>query len=127
MAKKKWNMTCPKCGKTVQYWPNCSESTCPDYHNSVPAQEEDDVISRMGNQGDLRMIKGRSNIAIEDMSLDEKANHILEVLGFVERYADDDMVRAALIDAGYVIEQLQLALQRRIKMIGECYGNQNQD
>ena len=73
------------------------------------------------------MIKGRSNIAIEDMSLDEKANHILEVLGFVERYTDDDMVRAALIDAGYVIEQLQLTLQGRIKMIGECYGNQNQD
>lgn len=52
------------------------------------------------------MIKGRSNIAIEDMSLDEMANHMLEVLGFVERYADNELIEAALIDAGYVIEQL---------------------
>ena len=59
------------------------------------------------------MIKGRSNIAIEDMTLDEKVNHILEVLGFVERYAEDDTICAALIDAGYVIEQLQIALQGR--------------
>lgn len=52
------------------------------------------------------MIKGRSNIAIEDMSLEEMANHMLEVLGFVERYADNELIEAALIDAGYVIEQL---------------------
>ena len=52
------------------------------------------------------MIKGRSNIAIEDMSLDEMANHMLEVLGFVERYTDNELIEAALIDAGYVIEQL---------------------
>lgn len=52
------------------------------------------------------MIKGKSNIAIEDMSLDEMANHMLEVLGFVERYADNEFIEAALIDAGYVIEQL---------------------
>lgn len=59
------------------------------------------------------MIKGKSNIAIEDMSLDEMANHMLEVLGFVERYTDVEMIQAALIDAGYVIEQLQMALQSR--------------
>ena len=52
------------------------------------------------------MIKGRSNIAIEDMSLEEMANHMLEVLGFVERYANNELIEAALIDAGYVIEQL---------------------
>lgn len=52
------------------------------------------------------MIKGKSNIAIEDMSLEEMANHMLEVLGFVERYADNELIEAALIDAGYVIEQL---------------------
>ena len=65
-------------------------------------------------QGEVKtMIKGKSNIAIEDMSLDEMANHMLEVLGFVERYADDDMIQAALIDAGYVIEKLQMALNSR--------------
>lgn len=58
------------------------------------------------------MIKGKSNIAIEDMSLVEQANHILEVLGFVERYTDDDLISAALIDAGFVIEQLQMAVQQ---------------
>jgi len=63
------------------------------------------------------MIKGKSNIAIEDMSLDEKANHMLEVLGFVERYTDDDFIAAALIDAGYVIEELQRTLYSRSKEV----------
>lgn len=61
------------------------------------------------------MIKGRSNIAIEDMSLEEMANHMLEVLGFVERYADNELIEAALIDAGYVIEQLSNYYRK-----GEC-------
>lgn len=73
------------------------------------------------------MIKGKSNIAIEDMSVDEQANHMLEVLGFIERYADDELIQAALIDAGYVIEQQQLALRSRINKIGECYGDQHKD
>ena len=54
------------------------------------------------------MIKGKSNIAIENMSLDEMANHMLEVLGFVERYANNELIEAALIDAGYVIEQFRI-------------------
>ena len=73
------------------------------------------------------MIKGKSNIAIEDMSVDEKANHMLEVLGFIERYADDELIQAAIIDAGYVIEQQQLMLRSRSNKIGECYGNQDID
>lgn len=73
------------------------------------------------------MIKGKSNIALEDMSVDEQANHMLEVLGFIERYVDDELIQSALIDAGYVIEQQQLMLRGRINKIGECYGNQNID
>ena len=30
---KNWRMTCPKCGKTVYYWPNCSKTTALDYDN----------------------------------------------------------------------------------------------
>ena len=52
---------------------------------------------------------------IEAMTYEEKADHMLEVLNFVERNCDDDVIRAALIDAGYVIEQLSLALSRKEK------------
>lgn len=52
---------------------------------------------------------------IEAMTYQEKAEHMLEVLNFVERNCDDELISAALIDAGYVIEQLLLALSRKEK------------
>lgn len=30
---KNWNMTCPFCNETVQYWPNYSRDTSRDYGN----------------------------------------------------------------------------------------------
>lgn len=57
---------------------------------------------------------------ITQMTLEEKANHMLEVLAFIERNTDDEMIAAALIDAGYVIEQQRLAIQRARE---EYHGN----
>ena len=31
--KSNWNMTCPFCNKSVNYWPNCSPSTSLDYYD----------------------------------------------------------------------------------------------
>ena len=57
---------------------------------------------------------------ITEMTLEEKANHMLEVLAFIERNTDDEMIAAALVDAGYVIEQQRLAIQRARE---EYHGN----
>ena len=60
--------------------------------------------------------------AVEDMPLGDAANYVLDVLNFVDNYADEDYIRAAVIDAAYVIEKLQLRL-----IEGEKHGNQNSD
>lgn len=52
------------------------------------------------------------NIDITDMSIEHKANHMLEVLNFTERYCDNEFIQAALIDAAYVIEQQRLEIER---------------
>lgn len=52
------------------------------------------------------------NIDITNMSIEHKANHMLEVLNFTERNIDNDFVQAALIDAAYVIEQQRLEIER---------------
>ena len=36
-------MTCPKCGETVYYHPNCSPSTARDYNNYVWLVRKDGV------------------------------------------------------------------------------------
>ena len=33
MQNIKWNKTCPICNKSINYWPNYSESTSADYGN----------------------------------------------------------------------------------------------
>lgn len=52
------------------------------------------------------------NIDITNMSIEHKANHMLEVLNFTERNCDDEFISAALIDAAYVIEQQRLEIER---------------
>lgn len=52
------------------------------------------------------------NIDITDMTIEHKANHMLEVLNFTERNCDDEFIQAALIDAMYVIEQQRLEIER---------------
>lgn len=39
----RWDMTCPKCGETVYYHPNCSPSTARDYNNYVWLVRKDGV------------------------------------------------------------------------------------
>ena len=51
-------------------------------------------------------------VDITDMSIEHKANHMLEVLNFTERNCDDEFIQAALIDAMYVIEQQRLEIER---------------
>ena len=52
------------------------------------------------------------NIDITDMTIEHKANHMLEVLNFTERYCDNEFIQAVLIDAAYVIEQQRLEIER---------------
>ena len=61
---------------------------------------------------------------VEDMPLGDAVNYALDVLNFVDNNADEDYIRAAVIDAAYVIEKLQMRL---VYGEGEEDGNQNHD
>jgi hypothetical protein len=49
-------------------------------------------------------------IAIENMSIDKKAEHILHVLNFAQRYTDEEWMEQVLVDAAYVVDQLQIEI-----------------